>query len=142
MVYDLHGQLVKSWNHTDRNVSYLGNKLCIIENQVITVDVTDQRISVYSLEGKTERQIPFSQMQNNAYVSMCAAGDDSVIITTSNPNVVFRFNLRTSTVMRKTELTEVSYCSTMYYGDVLVGRDGFNSSRGVWIQVLDYKTGE
>ena len=142
MVFDLHGQQMKSWNHTDRNASDLGNKLCIIDNQIITVDVTNQRISVYSLEGKTERQIPCSQMQNNAYVSMCAAGDDSVIITTSNPSAVLRFNMSTSAVIWKTELTEKPYCSTMYNVAVLVGKNGCNNSRGVWITVLNYETGE
>ena len=142
MAYDLHGQQMKSWDHTVGNGSWRGNKLWIVGNEIFTADVTNRRISVYNLEGKTERQIPCPLMQNSTWVSMCAVGDDSVIITAYNPSAVLRFNLKTSTVMWKTELTEYPYCSTMYYGAVLVGRDGFNSSRGVWIQVLDYKTGE
>ena len=142
MVYDLHGQQMKSWDHTDGNGSWRGNKLWIVGNEIFAADVSNQRIYVYTLEGKTEREIPCPLMKNSTWVSTCAAGRDSVIITTSTPKTVTRFNLRTSAVMWKTELKEIPYCSTMYYGAVLVGRDGYNNSRGVWIQVLDYKTGE
>ena len=131
MVHDLHGQQMKSWNHSDSNSAYYGNKLRILGNKIFTAHVTNQRISVYTLDGKTERQIPFPEMPNNTYVSMCAAGRDSVIITAYNPNVAFRFNLRTSTVMWKTGLTEMPFCSALSNGAVLVGGDGLNNRRGV-----------
>ena len=143
MVYDLNGNQVKTWNHTDKNRSWNGNKLCIINNQVLAVDITNQRITVYSLDGKTERQITCPQMPNSTYISMCAAGGgDSVIITTHTPPAVFRFNLNTSAVVWKTDLTGNPFCSAVYGGAVLVGGCGCGNKRGVWIQVLNYETGE
>ena len=143
MVYNLNGNQVKSWNHSDKNGPWLGNKLCIINNQIITADVTNQRITVYSLDGKTERQITCPQMPNNTYISMCAAAaGDSVIITTHTPPAVFRFNLNTSAVIWKTDLTGNPFCSAVYGRAVLVGGCGCSAKKGVWIQVLNYDTGE
>ena len=143
MVYDLNGNQVKSWNHSDRNGWWCGNKLCIINNQIIAADITNQRITVYSLDEKTERQIPCPQMPNNTHVSMCAAaGGDSVIITTLSPPAVFRFNLNTSAVIWKTDLTGNPFCSAVYGRAVLVSRCGYSAKKGVWIQVLNYETGE
>ena len=144
MVYNLNGNQVKSWNHSDKNGPWLGNKLCIINNQIITADVTNQRITVYSLDGKTERQITCPQIPNNINVSMCAAaeGGDNVIITTSSPPAVFRFNLNTSAVIWKTDLTRNPFCAAVYGRAVLVGGCGCSAKKGVWIQVLNYDTGE
>ena len=143
MVYDLNGDQVKTWNHTDKNRSWNGNKLCIINNQVLAVDVTNQRITVYSLDGKTERQITCPQMPYSTFISMCAAaGGNSVIITTHTPPAVFRFNLNTSAVIWKTDLTGNPFCSAVYGRAVLVGGCGYNAKRGVWIKVLNYETGK
>ena len=74
---------------------------------------------------------------------MCAAaGGDSVIITTHTPPAVFRFNLNTSAVIWKTDLTGNPFCSAVYGGAVLVSECGYNAKKGVLIHILNYKTGK
>ena len=73
LVYDLNGNQVKSWNHSDKDGSASGNILCIINNRIITADVTNQRISVYSLDGKTEKDSMSSNAKQHPCLHVCSS---------------------------------------------------------------------
>jgi outer membrane protein assembly factor BamB len=142
-VYDLNGQQITSWDHSDSNGDYFGNKLCVVRNQILVPDATNKRITNYNLNGKVMRQIPCPTIPTNDYLSMCSAGEDSVIITTPSPAQVFKFNMSTETVLWTTNLTDAPFSVASSNDVVLVSGEGhWGSKRGVWIEVLNTATGK
>ena len=97
-VHDLAGNPVKQWNHTDNGGAGTGNQLAIISDQVVVPDRSSSRITIYSLDGETVRQIPCSQLANRA-IAMCDGGDNSIIISDYGACHVFRVSLADGRVM-------------------------------------------
>ena len=96
-MYDLSGQRITSWQHSDYSVSNLGNKMAVIGNQVIVGDLSNERLTVYSLTGDIMRHIPCAQLlRYNS--SICEAGDNSVIITDRWSNKVYKLSLTTGQI--------------------------------------------
>ena len=85
---------------------------------------------MYTLTGQIIRQIPCQQLAGGR-VSLCAADNDSVIVSDKKSNGVYRISITTGQV-----LWESSQIYNNQYGLV--------ASRGqqVKIQILDINTGE
>ena len=142
-VYDLNGRLVKSWNHTDFNGGSEGNKLFVYKNEVFVADTINQQIVIYDLDGKLKQNIPCPTMQKTC-TSMCPAGKDCVIITSFIPPQVSKINFKTGDVVWSTRLARTYglFSSTCVGQSLLVGLNGYQESRGVWIDVLNAENGE
>ena len=142
-VYDLTGRVVKSWTHTGTSSrgNYHGNKLFVSKNEVFVADALNSRIVLYDLSGNLKRTIPCPTMQKT-YTSMCSAGKDCVIITSYSPSQASMFNFKTGTVVWTTALTYHPFSSTCLAQTVLVGLNGYDHARGIWIDVLNIENGE
>ena len=85
LVYDLNGSHIRTWDHADRNGSFYGNKISIVQNQLAIPDVTNKRITLYTPAGEVIRHIQCDEI-SNTYVSMCECDDNSVIISCNHPS--------------------------------------------------------
>ena len=135
-MYDLSGQLITSWQHSDYSYFDSRNKLVVIGNQVIVGDASNHRLTVYSLTGDNIRHISCAQFGD--YSSICEAGDNSVVITNYWANEVYKFSLTTgqrywtSTAMRSPAavvcyadqyvLVAILYASTINVLDINTGK--------------------
>ena len=138
-IYNLEGQKVSSWKHADTAGSYVGNKLCIISGQIYVNDISNQRITVYDLNGKVLRQIQCSsQAQGARNASQCSTGDNCAKNTTTDPAGIIKFNLKTKTVLWTKTLAKTPYCVASTPRAVLVSGNGNN---GIWITVLNPQNG-
>ncbi|XP_067944882.1 uncharacterized protein [Watersipora subatra] len=133
-VYDLSGRVITTWQHP-----YHGSHcsmLTVAAGNVVVADPLNKRLTIYSLTGKTLRNISCLLLSNNE-VSICAGHGDDVIIADYKTKKVFRFNITTGNVMWT--FTHPDYPQGMVcYGDyILVAAE--NSSI---IYTLSYATGE
>ena len=137
-VYDLSGQLITSWQHTDscRSYDYIGNKLAVIGYQVIVDDVSNKRLTVYSPTGDIMRHIPCTQLVWCS--SICEAGDDSVIITYYLEDKVYKLSLTTGQIeWTSTDVRSPAAVVCYAYQYVLVAAN-YSSA----ITLLDINTGK
>mgnify|MGYP001794990364 CR=1 FL=1 len=141
-VYDLNGHLVNSWNHTDTNRAYQGNKLFLSRNEVFVADAHNQQIVVYNLDGRLIQNIPCPAISRGDYTSMCSAGNDSMVVTSYNSQKASKFNIKSGAVLWTTTLTNKSLSSVCVGQTVLVGQDGYFLAGGVRIEVLNTENGE
>ncbi|XP_067944595.1 uncharacterized protein [Watersipora subatra] len=72
--------------------------LTAASGNVVVADPPNKRLTIYSLTGKTLRNISCPLLSNNQ-VSICAGHGDDVIIADWQTNKVFRFNINTWNVM-------------------------------------------
>ncbi|XP_067944905.1 uncharacterized protein [Watersipora subatra] len=133
-VYDLSGQVIKTWQHPYHR-SYC-SMLTVAAGNVVVADPPNKRLTIYSLTGKTLRNISCPLLSNHQ-VSICAGHGDDVIIADFETNKVFRFNITTRNVMWT--FTHPNHPQGLVcYGDyILVAAE--NSSI---IYTLSYATGE
>ena len=61
-IYNMLGQLITSWYHPDRSHFNYGNNLALVGSHVIVGDVSNNRLTVYSLTGDIIRHIPCTQL--------------------------------------------------------------------------------
>ncbi|XP_067944188.1 uncharacterized protein [Watersipora subatra] len=133
-VYDLSGKVIATWQHPchDKYCSML----TVAAGCVAVADPPNKRLIIYSLSGKTLRNISCSLLSNNQ-VSICAGHGDDVIIADYRTRKVFRFNINTGKVMW-TFTHFNSPKGLVCYGDyILVAAYSSNS-----IYTLSYETGE
>ena len=86
---------------------------------------------MYTLTGQIIRQTPCQKLSRYGYVSMCAADNDSVIVSVDGSQRVYRISITTGQV-----LWESSQIYNNQY--VLVASGG----QQVKIHILDVNTGE
>jgi len=92
-IHDLSGNLITSWDYADHpNYSI---KFVILNDQVV-IPVNSQLV-VYSLDGKILAHKP-CPLLGREFISMCAAGDDSLIISDSQSSRVFKYVLSSEEV--------------------------------------------
>ena len=89
-VYHVDGHHVRSWDHDDR-CSFRGNKICIVQNQIIFANQSCRRFDVFSLSGELVKQTGCSKLLATGYFSIAPIGGDSLIVA-SDQGVVFTFN--------------------------------------------------
>ena len=138
-VHDLNtGKLVRSWNHSE-TVQYYSNNLAIVGGEnVVIADRSNKRLSVYTLTGQIIKQIPCQKLQG-ANMAMCAADNDSVIVSDYHSDSVYRISITTGRVLweyRHFQRFEGVTCYNNQY--VLAVMRG----EKLKIQILDLKTGE
>ncbi|XP_067932426.1 uncharacterized protein [Watersipora subatra] len=97
-VHDLTGNPITQWQHSDNATYGYGSKLTINSDQIIVSDRLNQRLTVYSLNGETIKNVPCSQLGTGA-VAIGAAGDNDIIVSNTNARLVFRFNMSTGIVV-------------------------------------------
>ena len=141
-VYDLNGHLVNSWNHTDTDGAYHGNKLYVSKNEVIVADVFNQQIVLYDLSGRLRRGVPCPTIKKGDFTSICSAGKDCLIVTSCSLPQASKINIKTGEVVWTTSLKCGAFSSACCGRTVLVGLNGNDHARAVWIEVLDAENGE
>ncbi|XP_067944873.1 uncharacterized protein [Watersipora subatra] len=95
-VYDLSGGVITTWQHPYHG-SYC-SMLSVAAGNVVVADPPNKRLTIYSLTGKTLRNISCPLLSNNQ-VSICAGHGDDVIIADFETQKVFRFNITTGNVV-------------------------------------------
>ncbi|XP_067944874.1 uncharacterized protein [Watersipora subatra] len=95
-VYDLSGQVITTWQHPYHD-SYC-SMLTVAAGNVVVADPFNKRLTIYSLTGKTLRNISWPLLIRGA-VSICAGRGDDVIISDHGTKKVFRFNITTGNVV-------------------------------------------
>ncbi|XP_067940641.1 uncharacterized protein [Watersipora subatra] len=133
-VYDLSGKVITTWQHP--NHSYYCSMLTVAAGNVVVADPPNKRLTIYSLTGKTLRNISCPLLSNNP-VSICAGHGDDVIIADYETKKVFIFNMNTGNVMW-TFTHPNPPLGLLCYGDyILVAACNSNI-----IHTLSYATGE
>ena len=138
--YDLNGSVIRTWEHLDR-ISYFvfGSKISIIDNQLAVADINNKQITLYTPAGEVIRHIQCAEITADTYVSMCECDDNSVIISCSEPDKVFKFNLTSGAVeWTNTDVTEPS--TVRRYGQCVFVSGGFTDQ--THISIISSKTGE
>ncbi|XP_067944981.1 uncharacterized protein [Watersipora subatra] len=95
-VYDLSGKLTTTWEHPHHG--YYCSMLTVARGNVVVADPPNKRLTIYSLTGKTLRNVNCCPLSNNQ-VSICAGHGDDVIIADCKTKKVFRFNITTENVV-------------------------------------------
>ena len=95
-VYNMVGQVVTKCNHNDIGSAH--TKIAIVSDRLVIPDRQNHYLVVYSLTGQVVKNIS-CQLTQGSYVSMCAVGDDSVIVANHNLGRVFKVNITTSKVI-------------------------------------------
>ena len=95
-ICDLSGKHIMDWAHTSETCNYT-NKLTIISNQVIIPDRSNNRLTVYTLDGEIIKHIPCTL--SNTSTGIWALGTDSVVISQYKTSKVFRLDISTSEVV-------------------------------------------
>ncbi|XP_067944908.1 uncharacterized protein [Watersipora subatra] len=96
-VYDLSGQVIKTWQHPYHDYDSC-SMLTVAAGNVVVADPPNKRLTIYSLTGKTLRNISCPLLSNNQ-VSICAGHGDDVIIADCKTKKVFRLNITTGNVV-------------------------------------------
>ena len=131
------GKLVRSWNHSETSHLRSSNLAVIGGDKVVIADRSNKRLSLYTLTGQIIRQIPCQQLAGG-YVSLCAAENDSVIVSDYRAKRLYRISITTGQVLwESTHIERPPQGVTCYNNQyVLV------ASHLVKIQILDVNTGE
>ncbi|XP_067944899.1 uncharacterized protein [Watersipora subatra] len=110
--------------------------LTVAAGNVVVADPPNKRLTIYSLTGKTLRNVNCPLLSNNE-VTICAGHGDDVIIADFETNKVFRFNITTGNVMWTFTHPDRPQGLVYYRDYILVA--AYNSSV---IYTLSYATGE
>ncbi|XP_067944887.1 tripartite motif-containing protein 2-like [Watersipora subatra] len=133
-VYDLSGQVITTWQHPYRGSCC--SMLTVAAGNVVVADPPNKRLTIYSLTGKTLRNVS-CPLLSNSQVSICAGHGDDVIIADYKTKKVFRFNITTRNVMWTFTHPDHPQGLLCYEDFILVA--AYNSSI---IYTLRYATGE
>ena len=98
--YDLgSGQQVSFWDHADKSDRW-GSRMVVTQNQLVVADVTNHRLTIYSLTGQLIRHVDCPQISRN-WVSICVSpsNPDVIIVSDNNSSRVFAVNLTTEVVL-------------------------------------------
>ncbi|XP_067944012.1 uncharacterized protein [Watersipora subatra] len=110
--------------------------LTVAAGNVVVADPPNKRLTIYSLTGKTLRNVSCPLLSNNE-VSICAGHGDDVIIADYKTRKVFRFNIATGNVMWT--FTHPDHPQGLVcYGDYILAA----AYRSKIIHTLSYTTGE
>ena len=134
-VRDLMGNFITCWYHED-SYRYHANQLVIIDDQVIIPNRQTKQLTFYSLTGEVIKQLP-CPLFGNQYVAMCAANNQSVIVSDYKSSQVFKVNISTGEVIWTCKQIPL-------LGGVACGRTRVfvaNSSTKIKIWILDVNTG-
>ncbi|XP_067940904.1 uncharacterized protein [Watersipora subatra] len=91
-VYEMSGKVIVTWQHPYHN--YCCSMLTVAAGNVVVADPLNKRLTIYSINGKTLRNVSCPLLSNNQ-VSICAGHSDDVIIADYETKKVFRFNITT-----------------------------------------------
>ena len=138
-IYNLDGQWVSSWAHDRTSSGNIGCDFCIVGEEIFVNDTSEQRITVYDLNGTLVRDIHCPLLNVSSSTSMCYSGESCFIITTQSPARVLKFDTKTNTVLWTKTLPKTPYCVASTPQAVLVSGNGLNG--GVWIAVLNPENG-
>ena len=138
-VHDLNtGKLVRSWNHSE-TIQYYSNNLAIVGGEnVVIADRSNKRLSVYTLTGQIIKQIPCQKLQG-ANMAMCAADNDSVIVSDYHSDSVYRISITTGRVLWEYRHFQRFEGVTCYNNQNVLA---MIRGEKLKIQILDLKTGE
>ena len=98
--YDLGTmQRIRFWDHTDKSTCW-GSRMVVTQNQLVVADVTNQRLTIYSLTGQLIRHVDCHQI-STSWVSICVSpsNPDVIIVSDYNSCKVFSVNLTTGAVL-------------------------------------------
>ena len=134
------GKLVRSWNHSETSHLRSINLAVIGGDKVVIADRSNKRLSVYTLTGQIIKQIPCQKLAGDHYVSMCAADNDSVIVSDYRAKRLYRISISTGQVLWESSRIETPPQGvTCYNNQYVLAASGY---RQVKIQILDINTGE
>ena len=140
-VHDLTGQQLRSWNHEDRSGYSEGRSLAVINNELIIVDKTNKRFTIYTLTGERVRDVP-CDLINNSGISFCHVGDNSVLVANCEAKPrLFRVNLTTGDVVWRSDRVDYPVGILMYSKDVALVTSHSRSNQ-FKICTLNTHTGE
>ena len=136
-VYNLSGELVRSWNHTSNSRNF--NKLRIMGDKVVVPDGTKKSLTVYSLDGKLTKDIPCHGVRTASWKAMAVCGDNSVVVSDYDSGSVFRVDIDSGEVMwTSKQVTRPQGVVCYKNRHVLITNE--NSDTRIWI--VDVDTGE
>jgi len=96
-IYNLQGKRISQWNYYDFSKG-TANMLAIVSGQIVIADRSNQQVNIYSLNGEIKKQFPCSLI-SDYQLTICSAGQDSVIMTDVCLHKIFRFSLLTGEVV-------------------------------------------
>ena len=140
-IYTLDGKLIR---HLDRGTTNTwGNKICIINDQIIVADPARKHLQFYSPEGNTIQTISVPSLPDNSgYFSITPLGTNSLIVASSQ-GTIFTINRHTGQVIW-TSSHKFTDTAVVALGDdtVLLSGANYNAkSSEILIKVLNITTG-
>ena len=87
------------FSHADKS-AYRGSRMLVTQNQLVVADVTDHRLTLYSLTGQLIRHVA-CPLISTYWVSLCLSpsNPDVIIVSDWKSSRVFAVNLSTGTVV-------------------------------------------
>lgn len=99
-VHDMSGKQLRSWKHSDKSGGWGGNKLALVNNQLVVADTANQQIQLYNTTtGDICKTIPCPQITANNWLAMGEGGANSVVISDHISSKVFKLNLTTGAIL-------------------------------------------
>ena len=136
-VYDMTGELKRSWKHYCRSKDF--NKLRVLSNRVVVPNAQNQALTVYNLHGHQLRQIKCPGFRKRgSHKAMAVCGDDSVVVSEYETNSVFRVNINSCEVMWMSKHVQYPQ-GVVCYKNRYVLVTSHNTDTRIWI--LDAGTG-
>ena len=89
------------FNHADKS-SYRGSRMIVTQNQLVVADITNQRLTIYSLTGQLIRHVDCPSICGpDSWVSICLSPSNPnvIIVSDSQSSQVFAVNLTTGAVL-------------------------------------------
>ena len=101
--YDLQNTIeeLHSWEFDDPDADILGSKIAITQNQLVVADITQRRLTIYSLTGQLIRLVDCPQITQYYWVCICVSpsNPDVIIVSDNDSEQVFAVNLTTEAVL-------------------------------------------
>ena len=140
-IYTLDGKLIR---HLDRGtINTWGNKICVINDQIIVANPGRERLHVYSPEGDFIQTISVESLPNaSGYFSTAPLGTNSLIVA-SDLGTIFTVNRRTGKVIwtSRHKFTDTAVVALDDDTVLLSGANYYANSSEILIKVLNIKTG-
>ena len=128
------GGLIRSWTYQDcPNVNC---NFTIIEDKLIVPNRMNKQLSVYSLTGKKVKDIPCLELSGDD-VSLCAAEDNSVVVSDHRSSTVSRIDISSGDVHWSIPTVRQPQGITMYRETSVV----VFSKKSCSLKFLDINTG-
>ena len=139
-MYSLESKLqINSWNHPGI-CGDLGNRMVVTQNQLVVADVTNHRLTIYSLTGQLIRHVDCPQISTR-WVSICVSpsNPDVIIVSDNDSSRVFAVNLTSGVVLWTN--SDIRYPQGIVsYGSEYVLVTNRSTTTNIWI--LNVNTGE